>query len=159
MYIEERIWILYNACIMSGFVGYEISQYQSSTTLSRDLRKGGFGGPSSYPTKSTTRDISALATLHLLIDMSNTKLKTAILVVSETASGDPSTDRCIPILKDVFANLGNNQWEVAAAEIIPDSVLDIQKCIRTWTDGEDPLNLIVTSGGTGFATKDNTPEV
>ncbi|KAL1591384.1 hypothetical protein SLS60_011997 [Paraconiothyrium brasiliense] len=90
--------------------------------------------------------------------MTDKKLKAAILVVSETASHDPSTDKCIPVLQDVFANLGNDQWEVASTEIIPDSVLDIQKSIRTWTDGEKPINLIVTSGGTGFATKDVTPE-
>ncbi|KAF2744299.1 hypothetical protein M011DRAFT_470712 [Sporormia fimetaria CBS 119925] len=90
--------------------------------------------------------------------MSNTKLKAAILIVSETASKDPSTDRCIPILKQVFAELGNGQWEVAVAEIVPDSVLDIQNFVRAWTDREDAANLIVTSGGTGFAVKDVTPE-
>jgi gephyrin len=87
------------------------------------------------------------------------KLKAAILVVSETASQDPSSDKCIPILKDVFGNLGNEQWNIAETEIVPDSVLAIQKTIRKWTDGADPINLIISSGGTGFATKDVTPEV
>ncbi|KAJ4319828.1 hypothetical protein N0V94_003698 [Neodidymelliopsis sp. IMI 364377] len=86
------------------------------------------------------------------------KLKAAILVVSETASQDPSTDKCIPILKDVFGDLGNEQWDIAETEIVPDSVLAIQKTIRKWTDGADPINLIISSGGTGFATKDVTPE-
>lgn len=89
----------------------------------------------------------------------DTKLKAAILVVSETASKDASTDKCIPTLKDVFTNLGNNQWDVSQTEIVPDSVLAIQKTICNWTDGAEPINLIVTSGGTGFATKDVTPEV
>lgn len=88
----------------------------------------------------------------------NSKLKAAILVVSETASNDPSTDKCIPTLKDVFGTLGNGQWDVSETEIVPDSVLAIQKAIRSWTDRENPINLIVTSGGTGFATKDVTPE-
>ena len=87
------------------------------------------------------------------------KLRAAILIVSETATHDPSTDKCIPILKDVFGNLGNGQWEVSEAEIVPDNSLTIQKTIRNWTDSADPFNLIVTSGGTGFATKDVTPEV
>jgi gephyrin len=89
----------------------------------------------------------------------NSKLKAAILIVSETASQDPSTDTCIPILKDVFGNLGNDQWDVSETEIVPDNALAIQKTIRNWSDGGDPVNLIVTSGGTGFATKDVTPEV
>jgi gephyrin len=89
----------------------------------------------------------------------NSKLKAAILIVSETASQDPSTDKCIPILKAVFGDLGDDQWDVSETEIVPDSALAIQKTIRNWTDGSDPVNLIVTSGGTGFATKDVTPEV
>lgn len=87
------------------------------------------------------------------------KLKAAILVVSETASRDPSTDKCIPILKEVFGNLGGNQWDISTTEIVTDSVITIQNTIRKWTDGESPVNLIITSGGTGFATKDVTPEV
>jgi molybdopterin biosynthesis enzyme MoaB len=90
---------------------------------------------------------------------SSPKLKAAILVVSETATQDPSTDACIPTLTDVFGKLGNDQWDVSETEIVPDSVLAIQKAIRSWTDREDPVNLIVSSGGTGFATKDVTPEV
>ncbi|KAI4709641.1 hypothetical protein J4E89_005657 [Alternaria sp. Ai002NY15] len=86
------------------------------------------------------------------------KLKAAILVVSETASEDPSTDKCIPVLKKVFGDLGNDQWEVSETEIVPDNALAIQKTIKSWTDGPEPINLIVTSGGTGFATKDVTPE-
>lgn len=89
----------------------------------------------------------------------NTKLKAAILVVSETASKDPTTDKCIPTLKDVFEQLGNDQWAVQETEIVPDNVLTIQKKIQSWTDSGEYINLILTSGGTGFATKDVTPEV
>ncbi|KAH3909463.1 hypothetical protein HBH56_156860 [Parastagonospora nodorum] len=87
-----------------------------------------------------------------------TKLKAAVLIVSDTASKDASTDRCIPVLKDVFDSVGDNQWELTENQIVPDDVLAIQKTIRWWTDGPEPVNLIVTSGGTGFATKDVTPE-
>jgi gephyrin len=89
----------------------------------------------------------------------DTKLKAAILIVSDTASKNASTDKCIPVLKDVFGSIGDNQWEVTETGIVPDDVLAIQKNIRRWTDCEEPVNLIVTSGGTGFATKDVTPEV
>ncbi|KAF2708773.1 hypothetical protein K504DRAFT_381084 [Pleomassaria siparia CBS 279.74] len=90
--------------------------------------------------------------------MSRSRLRAAVLVISETASNDKTTDKCIPILKEVFHDLGNDQWEVAATKIVTDSIQDIQRAILTWTDCETPLNLIVTSGGTGFATKDVTPE-
>ncbi|KAH7088911.1 gephyrin [Paraphoma chrysanthemicola] len=91
-------------------------------------------------------------------DEGGTKLKAAILIVSDTASKDASTDKCIPVLKDVFGSVGDNQWEVSETSIVPDDVLAIQKSIKTWTDCEEPVNLVVTSGGTGFAIKDVTPE-
>jgi len=91
--------------------------------------------------------------------MSSTKLRAAILIISETASQDPSTDKCGPILQDVFKEDGGDQWEVVETRIVPDSVLDIQRYIQQCTDNENPMDLVVTSGGTGFATKDNTPEV
>lgn len=90
--------------------------------------------------------------------MSN-KLRAAIIVVSETASKDASTDKCIPALRDVFQQDGGDRWESAATTIVPDDVSAIQKAITGFTDVADSANLVVTSGGTGFAQKDVTPEV
>jgi gephyrin len=87
------------------------------------------------------------------------RLKAAVLIVSDTASKDPTTDRCIPVLKEIFANVGNDQWEVSTTDIVSDDVITIQKAIKALTDCADPVNLLVTSGGTGFALRDVTPEV
>jgi molybdopterin biosynthesis enzyme MoaB len=91
--------------------------------------------------------------------MSNQILKAAILVVSTTASKDPSADSSGAILKDVFDQEGGGKWEVTETKIVGDVVLDIQRGIMGWTDGEDAVNLIISTGGTGFAVHDNTPEV
>jgi len=87
------------------------------------------------------------------------KLTVAILVISETASRDVSTDKCIPVLKEVLEKDGNDQWQIAETKIVRDDVLDIQRAVTQWTDNHSSVNLIVTSGGTGFAVKDVTPEV
>lgn len=87
------------------------------------------------------------------------KLRAAIVVISETASKDPATDKCIPALRDVFQQDGGDRWESTETKIVPDDVLSIQKAITGCTDGADRANLVVTSGGTGFAQKDVTPEV
>ncbi|KAI9667644.1 MAG: hypothetical protein M1821_000461 [Bathelium mastoideum] len=84
------------------------------------------------------------------------QLKAAILIISETAAQDPSTDRCIPLLEDVFKQ--SKQWEVSQTKLVRDDIFEIQQSITRWTDGNEIVNLIVTSGGTGFATKDHTPE-
>jgi hypothetical protein len=92
-------------------------------------------------------------------NMSNTNLRVAILVVSTTASKDPSADLSAAILKDVFDKEGGGKWKVSDVQIVGDEVLDIQRTILAWTDGGNPVNVIITTGGTGFAIHDNTPEV
>ena len=90
--------------------------------------------------------------------MDKPKFKATILIISDTAFQDPSTDRAGDILSDIFANEGNGQWTVDDRKIVPDDVLTIQKAVSLSCDGKDYVNLLITTGGTGFAVKDNTPE-
>lgn len=90
--------------------------------------------------------------------MDKPKLKATILIVSDTAFQDPSTDKAGDILSEVFSNEGNGQWTVEDRKIVPDDVLAIQKAVSLSCDKEDYANLLITTGGTGFAVKDNTPE-
>ena len=92
--------------------------------------------------------------------MSNpSRLRASIIVISETASADPSTDKCIPSLRETFDSEASGRFDVSDTAVVPDDVLAIQRAITQRTDGEEFANLIVTSGGTGFARKDVTPEV
>ncbi|KAK5132290.1 hypothetical protein LTR08_009198 [Meristemomyces frigidus] len=88
----------------------------------------------------------------------HSKLRAAILIISETASKDPATDKGIPALQEVFAEKAGDRWTFNETRIVPDSVLDIQRAITGWSDGEEFFNLVLTSGGTGFTVKDVTPE-
>ena len=85
-------------------------------------------------------------------------LTVAILVVSDTASQDPSTDKSGSQLNDVFDRDGGDQWVVEEQQIVPDDVTAIQSQLTRWCDNEIHVNLVVTTGGTGFTGKDNTPE-
>lgn len=87
------------------------------------------------------------------------KLKAAILVISDTAAQDSSQDKSGPLLQDVFRDEGGEKWEAPQLKIVPDDVLEIQRTVMQWTDSDPYMNFIVTSGGTGFSGKDNTPEV
>jgi molybdenum cofactor synthesis domain-containing protein len=89
----------------------------------------------------------------------SSKLRAAIIVVSDTASKDASTDKCIPALQEVFRQDGGGRWESAQTRIVADDKAAIQEAVKAYTDGADSANLVVTSGGTGFAQKDVTPEV
>lgn len=86
-------------------------------------------------------------------------LKAAVLVVSTTAAKDPTTDAAGDALRSVFEQDGAGRWQVVETKIVPDSVVLIQKQLMLWADSADPVNLIVTTGGTGFAVSDQTPEV
>ncbi|POR39099.1 Gephyrin [Tolypocladium paradoxum] len=85
-------------------------------------------------------------------------LTAAILIVSTTAAQDPSADASAGILRDVLREDGGGKWEVAGESIVTDDVLQIQKQITVWADGPSPPNLIITTGGTGFAVADGSPE-
>lgn len=91
--------------------------------------------------------------------MAQPKLKTAILVISDTASRDASTDKVGSTLSQTLEVDGGDKWEIPFTQIVPDDSQRIQNTIIEWTDDEDQFNLILTAGGTGFAVKDITPEV
>ena len=88
------------------------------------------------------------------------KLTAAILIVSTTASANPASDASDVALRDVFDSPdgGGGRWDVIETRIVPDVPAQIQRQIMLWTDVLESVNLIVTTGGTGFAVQDNTPE-
>ncbi|QSZ34195.1 hypothetical protein DSL72_005784 [Monilinia vaccinii-corymbosi] len=89
--------------------------------------------------------------------MDKQTLKAAILIVSTTAAKDASTDSSGLVLKGVFEET-SSQWEVIGTKIVSDNVTDIQRSVMAWTDRENTVNVVITTGGTGFAVSDNTPE-
>ena len=90
--------------------------------------------------------------------MDCSRLKVAIVIISDTAHRTPAADKTIPLLTNVIADEGDGHWVVEAQCIIPDDEDKIKRTIEEWCDSEAPVNLILTSGGTGFAVKDRTPE-
>lgn len=86
-------------------------------------------------------------------------LRAAILIVSTTVSKGLTTDATEHALRSVFEESGAEKWEVVDVQAVEDNALQIQKHITGWADGADKVNLIVTTGGTGFAVSDQTPEV
>ncbi|MCJ1476756.1 hypothetical protein MMC13_005425 [Lambiella insularis] len=88
----------------------------------------------------------------------NSPLRAGILIISDTAHHTPETDKVGPLLVETFAEDGSGRWYVEKIHIVPDDVSKIQHIIHHWCDNDNYLNLVVTSGGTGFAQKDITPE-
>lgn len=81
-------------------------------------------------------------------------LRTAILTVSDRSSRGERPDRSGPALVDAVTGYG---WMVAATAVVADEVKQIQAYLLAWS-GENQIDLILTTGGTGFAPRDITPE-
>lgn len=90
--------------------------------------------------------------------MSKPTLTATIVIVSTTVSAGTSEDKTTAILKDVFAAQEQCNWEINEEEIIEDDFEAIQAVVSVCAGRFQP-NLIVLSGGTGFAVSDVTPEV
>ncbi|MCJ1394414.1 hypothetical protein MMC18_007292 [Xylographa bjoerkii] len=84
--------------------------------------------------------------------------RAAILIISDTAAASPESDKAGPLLAETFSEYSNAEWDVEKPYIVPDDISRIQDMIHGWCDNAQYFNLIVTSGGTGFAQKDHTPE-
>jgi gephyrin len=88
-------------------------------------------------------------------DGEKSSLSVAILIVSDTAYEDPTTDRSGDALESVFQTTSNILWKIYERSIVPDAPHLIQRYLEKVVN---ECNLIITTGGTGFATKDVTPE-
>lgn len=81
--------------------------------------------------------------------------RVGILTVSDRASRGEYEDRSGPAIRQfVVEHLGG---EVVQSAVVPDAQEHITETLRAWCD-EAHLDLILTTGGTGFAPRDVTPE-
>ena len=81
-----------------------------------------------------------------------------LLTISDTASKDPSLDKVEATLSQTLAEDGNGQWAIVECAIVPDDANTIREKVESWTMLEKDIRLLLTSGGTGFAQRDITPE-
>ena len=78
----------------------------------------------------------------------------AILTVSDSAVAGTREDVSGPAIAERCRELG---WTVAAQETVRDDQAMISKAIQEWAD-RSLASLILTTGGTGVAPRDVTPE-
>lgn len=81
-------------------------------------------------------------------------IKFAILTVSDRSSSGLRDDLSGPALQSAVGDYG---WEVARADIVHDEISAIKERLCQWSDS-GKINVILTTGGTGFTPRDVTPE-
>jgi len=79
-------------------------------------------------------------------------LSIAVLTVSDTRN--ESTDTSGQALVERITSSGHN---LATKKIVKDDVYQLRSIVSQWI-ADDNINAIITTGGTGFTERDNTPE-
>ena len=79
----------------------------------------------------------------------------AVLTVSDRVSRGERPDEGGPLVAELLKNAG---YEVVRTDVVPDEQAQIEAALRQMADDGD-IQLLVTTGGTGFSPRDITPEV
>lgn len=88
--------------------------------------------------------------------MINDEIRIGILTVSDRASRGEYEDRGGPAIRDYLNEVLNCDWS-EVARIVPDDVGEVTDTIKQMIDF-DHCCLVITTGGTGPAVRDITPE-
>jgi len=88
--------------------------------------------------------------------MSGDLIRIGLVSISDRASSGGYQDQGIPALKDWLAGALTSPWEVVE-RLIPDDQANIEKTLIELCD-EGGCALVLTTGGTGPAPRDVTPE-
>lgn len=81
-------------------------------------------------------------------------LRVGILTISDRSASGQRPDASAPALSERIQREG---WQVARQAVVPDEMRPIQDTLIAWVDDDD-LDVILTTGGTGFSPRDITPE-
>jgi molybdenum cofactor synthesis domain-containing protein len=81
-------------------------------------------------------------------------MRFGILTVSDRSSRGERPDASGPALQQAVIAHG---WRVTRMQIVPDDFLAIRQALLDWSESGD-LDVILTTGGTGFSPRDITPE-
>ncbi len=81
-------------------------------------------------------------------------LRFAILTVSDRSARGERPDTSGPALEQAILAQG---WEVLRKVILPDDQAELSSLLAGWCDSGE-LDVILTTGGTGFSPRDVTPE-
>ncbi|MFO8150184.1 MAG: MogA/MoaB family molybdenum cofactor biosynthesis protein [Trueperaceae bacterium] len=81
-------------------------------------------------------------------------IRTAILTVSDRSAAGRREDRSVQAVREVLAT---GPFVEVDYQVVPDEQAIIRSKLRILTEG-DGVDLVLTTGGTGLALRDRTPE-
>ena len=88
------------------------------------------------------------------IEIRELVIRATVITVSDACFRGERQDTSGEVLVQLLCDLGA---EIVATQILSDDLDPLAEALRKCADNPD-VNLIITTGGTGFAPRDNTPE-
>jgi molybdopterin adenylyltransferase len=88
------------------------------------------------------------------IEIRELVIRAVVITVSDACSRGERKDASGELLAQLLKDLGA---EIVATKILNDDLDPLADALREFADRDD-VNLIITTGGTGLAPRDNTPE-
>ncbi len=82
-------------------------------------------------------------------------IKVGVLTISDRSAAGIYEDKSGPVIRDIVVERLNAVVDRTA--LVPDELELIKETLLAWVE-QDCLDLILTTGGTGFAPRDITPE-
>ncbi|XP_060243696.1 gephyrin isoform X2 [Meriones unguiculatus] len=98
-----------------------------------------------------------MATEGMILTNHDHQIRVGVLTVSDSCFRNLAEDRSGINLKDLVQDPSLLGGTISAYKIVPDEIEEIKETLIDWCDDKE-LNLILTTGGTGFAPRDVTPE-
>ncbi len=84
----------------------------------------------------------------------STEIRAVVITVSARCARGEAVDESGPLLVRLLQEMNA---QIVAAEILPDDLEPLTDKLRAYAD-KPSVNLVMTTGGTGFSQRDNTPE-
>ena len=81
-------------------------------------------------------------------------IRIGIITISDRSARGERPDESGPALAKVIVDQG---WQVVRLSVLPDEFNRIKELLAEWADN-DAVDVILTTGGTGFSPRDITPE-
>lgn len=81
-------------------------------------------------------------------------IRVGILTASDKGAANERIDTSSQVIREIAEKKG---WTVTEYAIVPDEQEQLEDVMRTWCD-EGRVDLLLTTGGTGFSRRDVTPE-
>lgn len=81
-------------------------------------------------------------------------MRIAILTVSDRSARGERSDQSGPVLTQAVTAQG---WQVVQQAVLPDDLVALSDLLVKWADSGE-IDIILTTGGTGFSPRDVTPE-